>query len=115
MSATRVCRLTPLGSILFRKVYIKYIVLAFMKKDSRRKSFLEALFDIVVGFLLYLPVNFFILPYFTDGIDEYNIATMLSISVIYSSIAIARKYLIRRWFVNKNLTKTLQKLTKFIR
>ena len=86
-----------------------------MKKDSRTKSMAETVFDIVVGFLLYLPVNFFVLPYFTNGIDEYNIATMLSISVIYSSIAIARKYLIRRWFVSKNLTETLQKLTKFIK
>ena len=86
-----------------------------MKKDSRTKSMAETVFDIVVGFLLYLPVNFFVLPYFTNGIDEYNIATMLSISVIYSSIAIARKYLIRRGFVNKNITKTLQKLTKFIK
>ena len=80
-----------------------------MKKDSRTKSMAETVFDIVVGFLLYLPVNFFVLPYFTNGIDEYNIATMLSISVIYYSIAIARKYQIRRWFVNKNITKTLQK------
>ena len=75
---------------MFSKVYIKYIVLPFMKKDSRTKSMAETVFDIVVGFLLYLPVNFFVLPYFTNGIDEYNIATMLSISVIYSSIAIAR-------------------------
>ena len=86
-----------------------------MKKDSRKRSMAETMFDIVLGFLLYLPVNFFILPYFTDGIDEYNVVTMLSISVIYSSIAIARKYTIRRWFVNKNLTKTLQNLTKFIK
>jgi len=86
-----------------------------MRKDSRKRSMAETMFDIVLGFLLYLPVNFFILPYFTDGIDEYNVVTMLSISVIYSSIAIARKYTIRRWFVNKNLTKTLQNLTKFIK
>jgi len=86
-----------------------------LKKDSRRKSFFEALFDIIVGFLLYLPVNFFVLPYFTSGIDEYNLATMLSISVIYTSIALVRKYLIRRAFVNRNMTKTLQKLTKFIK
>ena len=86
-----------------------------MRKDSRKRSMAETMFDIMLGFLLYLPVNFFILPYFTDGIDEYNVVTMLSISVIYSSIAIARKYTIRRWFVNKNLTKTLQNLTKFIK
>ena len=70
-----------------------------MKKDSRKKSFCEALFDVVAGFLLYLPVNFFVLPYFTQGIDEYNVATMLSISFIYTSIALIRKYTIRRWIV----------------
>ena len=86
-----------------------------MRKDSRKRSMAETMFDIVLGFLLYLPVHFFILPYFTDGINEYNVVTMLSISIIYSSIAIARKYTIRRWFVNKNLTKTLQNLTKFIK
>ena len=70
-----------------------------MKKDSRKKSFCESLFDVVAGFLLYLPVNFFVLPYFTQGIDEYNVATMLTISFIYTSIALIRKYTIRRWIV----------------
>ena len=70
-----------------------------MKKDSRKKSFCEALLDVVVGFLLYLPVNFFVLPYFTSGIDDYNIITMLTISSMYTSIALARKYTIRRWIV----------------
>ena len=71
-----------------------------MKKDSRKKSFCEALLDVVVGFLLYLPVNFFVLPYFTQGINDYNILTMLSISLMYTSIALARKYTIRRWVLN---------------
>ena len=70
-----------------------------MKRDSRKKSFCEALFDVVVGFLLYLPVNIFVLPYFINGIEEYSIATALSISGIYTTIALARKYAIRRWFV----------------
>ena len=71
-----------------------------MKKDSRKKSFCEALLDVVVGFILYLPVNFFVLPYFTEGINDYNIITMLSISLMYTSIALARKYTIRRWVLN---------------
>jgi len=71
-----------------------------LKKDSRKKSFCEALLDVVVGFLLYLPVNFFVLPYFTEGINDYNIITMLSISLMYTSIALARKYTIRRWVLN---------------
>ena len=70
-----------------------------MKKDSRKKSFCESLFDVVAGFLLYLPVNFFVLPYFTQGINDYNILTMLSISLMYTSIASARKYTIRRWVI----------------
>ena len=70
-----------------------------MKKDSRKKSFCEALLDVVVGFLLYLPVNFFVLPYFTSGIDDYNIITMLMISSMYTTIALARKYTIRRWVI----------------
>tara|TARA_R100001530_G_scaffold134518_1_gene109538 strand:+ start:1640 stop:1900 length:261 start_codon:yes stop_codon:yes gene_type:complete len=82
-----------------------------LKKDSRKKSFCESLFDVVAGFLLYLPVNFFVLPYFTQGIDEYNVATMLTISLIYTSIALIRKYTIRRWIVGfkgkKNVIKFL--------
>ena len=68
--------------------------------DSRKRSLLESLFDIITGFLLYLPINYFVLPYFTTGINEHSVATMLSISVIYTSLALARKYTIRRWFVN---------------
>ena len=68
--------------------------------DSRKRSLLESLFDIITGFLIYLPINYFVLPYFTTGINEHSIATMLTISVIYTSIALARKYTIRRWFVN---------------
>ena len=68
--------------------------------DSRKRSLFESLFDIITGFLIYLPINYFVLPYFTTGINEHSIATMLTISVIYTSIALARKYTIRRWFVN---------------
>ena len=75
-----------------------------MFTDSRKKSFAETLIDISLGFLIYLPVNIFLLPHFTDGIEEYSIATALSISAIYTSIAIARKYTIRRWFEKRRTT-----------
>ena len=107
--------LTPLGILYSVRFILNIFVSKVLKKDSRRKSFSEALFDIVVGFILYLPVNFFVLPLFVSGIEEYNLATMLSISAIYTSIALVRKYLIRRAFVNKTVTKTLQNLTKFIK
>ena len=86
-----------------------------MKNDSRKRSLIESLFDIITGFLIYLPINYFVLPYITEGIDNQNIETMLTISFIYTSIALVRKYSIRRWFVNKSVTKKLQNLTKFIK
>ena len=107
--------LTPLGTFCFVRFILNIFVLNVLKKDSRRKSLVEALIDITVGFMLYLPVNFFVLPLFVNGIEEYNLATMLSISAIYTSIALIRKYLIRRAFVSKTMTKKLQNLTKFIK
>ena len=82
-------------------------------KDSKKKSFVEALFDVIVGFLLYLPVNFFVLPYFTHGINDYNVITMLSISLMYTSIALVRKYAIRRWFISLKHKHTKKKLIEF--
>ena len=86
-----------------------------MKKDSRKRSIIESGVDISIGFIIYLPINIFVLPYFTNGIEEYSMVTALSISAIYTSIALVRKYMIRRVFVNRNMTKTLQNLTKFIK
>ena len=107
--------LTLLGILHFIRFILNIFVWKVLKKDSRRKSFIEALFDITVGFMLYLPVNFFVLPLFVSGIEEYKLGTMLSISAVYTSIALVRKYLIRRAFVNKTITKILQNLTKFIK
>ena len=69
-----------------------------MKKDSKRKSMVETIVDIVAGFLLFLPVNFLVLPLFVNDIATQNVSGMLTISAIYTSIALARKYVLRRWF-----------------
>ena len=68
------------------------------KLDSKKKSITETIIDIVIGFLLFLPVNFFVLPLFVDQIAEQNIVGVLFLSSIYTSIALARKYVLRRWF-----------------
>ncbi len=70
-------------------------------KDTKTRSMIETIMDIVIGFVIYLPVNYFILPLFVDGISEYSIITMLTVSMIYTSIAVIRKFTLRRWFVNK--------------
>ena len=72
-----------------------------MKNDSKKKSMLETISDITLGFLLFLPVNFFVLPLFVEQIASQDIIGMLTISSIYTVIAIARKYSLRRWFERK--------------
>tara|TARA_R110002020_G_scaffold249930_2_gene463983 strand:- start:1409 stop:1645 length:237 start_codon:yes stop_codon:yes gene_type:complete len=70
-------------------------------KDTKTKSMIETIMDIVIGFVIYLPINYFVLPLFVDGISEYSIITMLTVSMIYTTIAVARKFTLRRWFVSK--------------
>ena len=68
--------------------------------DSRKKSALEAIADVGLGFGIFLPVNYFVLSLFVDQIAEYSIVGMLTISAIFTSISLVRKYTIRRWFEN---------------
>jgi len=72
-----------------------------LKNDSKKKSMLETVTDITLGFLLFLPVNFFVLPLFVEQIASQDVTGMLTISSIYTVIAIARKYSLRRWFERK--------------
>ena len=66
--------------------------------DTRKKSALETITDVVIGFLIFLPVNYFVLPLFVDQIAEYNIVGILTISAIFTLISLVRKYALRRWF-----------------
>ena len=66
--------------------------------DSKTKSLTEALLDIFLGFLMFLPVNYFVLPLFAGSIAEYNILTAIQIGVMFSAISLIRKFTLRRWF-----------------
>ena len=66
--------------------------------DSKKKSMADTVTDITIGFLLFLPVNFFVLPLFVNEIATQNVTGMLTNSAIYTSIALARKFVLRRWF-----------------
>jgi len=68
------------------------------KLDSRKKSITETIIDVSTGFVIFLPVNFFVLPLFVDEIASQSIIGVLSISGIYTSIALVRKYTLRRLF-----------------
>ena len=67
-------------------------------QDSKKKSMIECLMDIIIGFIMYLPINFFILPMFADQIANQEIIGFLQITAIFTIVAFVRKYTIRRWF-----------------
>ena len=67
-------------------------------QDSRKKSIIESITDIVIGFLMYLPINFFVLPMFSDQIANQEMVGFLQITAVFTMVAFVRKYTIRRWF-----------------
>ena len=69
-----------------------------LASDSKKKSLVECLMDILIGFVMYLPINFFILPMFADQIANQEIIGFLQITAIFTLVALVRKYAIRRWF-----------------
>ena len=69
-------------------------------RDSKRRSLIETVIDAGIGFVLYLPINFCILPLFSEQISSYDLSGFLQLSAIFTVIALVRKYTIRRWFEN---------------
>tara|TARA_Y100001936_G_scaffold185670_1_gene183373 strand:+ start:202 stop:441 length:240 start_codon:yes stop_codon:yes gene_type:complete len=69
-----------------------------MRTSSKKSSLLEAMTDVGCGFAMYLPINFFLLPLFSEGIASHDIVSFLEISLIFTCIALVRKYVIRRFF-----------------
>ena len=68
--------------------------------DSIKKSLTETLLDIFLGFLMFLPVNYFVLPLFAELIAEHSLLAAIQIGIIFSGISLIRKFIIRRWFEN---------------
>ena len=66
--------------------------------DSKAKSLVETFLDIFLGFLMFLPVNYFVLPLFAEQIADHSLLTAIQVGVIFSTISLVRKFVIRRWF-----------------
>ena len=66
--------------------------------DSVQKSLTETLLDIFLGFMMFLPVNYFVLPLLAGPIAEYSILTAIQIGIMFSTISLIRKFALRRWF-----------------
>ena len=66
--------------------------------DSVKKSLTETLLDIFLGFVMFLPVNYFVLPVFAESIQDYSLLTSIQIGIMFTTISLIRKFAIRRWF-----------------
>ena len=66
--------------------------------DSVKKSLTETLLDIFLGFVMFLPVNYFVLPVFAESITDYSLLTSIQIGIMFTTISLIRKFAIRRWF-----------------
>ena len=69
-----------------------------LSADSKTKSLVETSLDIFLGFLMFLPVNYFVLPLFAEQIADHSLLTAIQVGVIFSTISLVRKFVIRRWF-----------------
>ena len=66
--------------------------------DSKTKSLVETSLDIFLGFLMFLPVNYFVLPLFAEQIADHSLLTEIQIGVMFSAVSLIRKFALRRWF-----------------
>jgi len=66
-------------------------------KDTKVKSLVESIFNIVVGITVAFVSNMIVLPLF--GMP-FSLASFGWISLIYTLISLARSYVIRRLFVH---------------
>ena len=66
--------------------------------DSRKKSLVETSLDIFLGFMMFLPVNYFVLPLFAEQIADHSLLTAIQIGVMFSAVSLIRKFTLRRWF-----------------
>ena len=66
--------------------------------DSKTKSLVETSIDIFLGFVMFLPVNYFVLPLFAEQIADHSLLTAIQIGVMFSAVSLIRKFTLRRWF-----------------
>ena len=66
--------------------------------DTKTKSLVETSLDIFLGFMMLLPVNYFVLPLIAEMIAEHSLLAAIQIGIMFSAISLVRKFTIRRWF-----------------
>ena len=58
-------------------------------RDTKKKSLIETGLDVGIGFIMYLPINFLILPLFAEQISSYDLLGFFQLSAIFTVIALS--------------------------
>jgi hypothetical protein len=66
--------------------------------QSKRGSAIETAINVGSGYFIAFGLNLYFLPYFVDGISEYNVGIALIIGVVYTSVSMVRSFTFRRVF-----------------
>lgn len=85
---------------LMQLLSLNFLRGASRKKDSKLRSSLEITLDVAIGCFIATLMNYTILPFYIDVIQNGELFGMLQITVWYVLASYVRKYTIRRWFVN---------------
>jgi len=83
-----------------------------MTGDTCGKCHSETIINIIVGFAISSLINYFVLPYFTQGINNYDILTNLIVTSIFTVSSYIRGFSIRRLFARLGHNYTLLNLFK---
>jgi hypothetical protein len=75
-------------------------------RQSRIDSFMEAMVNVLVGFLINLVANLVLLPVWF-GIEP-DIASFAGLGALYTLVSIARSYAIRRLFNGQSIWAALR-------
>ncbi len=68
------------------------------KSQSKKGSAVETIINVGSGYFIAFGLNLYFLPYFVEGISEYNVGIALVIGVVYTSVSMVRSFTFRRVF-----------------
>lgn len=81
-----------------------------VKVDSRKRSLIETMGDIALGFMINFTLNMIILPPYADGIARSDTWILLQIGLWFTVVALIRRYAVRRLFENLKKKKWKNKI-----
>ena len=83
-----------------------------VKLDSRKRSLIETMGDIAVGFTINFTLNMIILQPYAYGIARSDTWTLLQIGLWFTIVALVRRYAVRRLFENLKKKKWRNRIDK---